>query len=335
MTHVLKPDSDDILKFIDELRAASWLDKPREWWPKYLFHFSDINNIVSILTSGMLLSRKRLNRALEHQDIASPKIIRGTEDFWKGHVRLYFRPRTPMQYSIEGVRSPKNFNYNAHCPIPVVLLFDSKSILTREDSRFSEGNLGAHRQVAVGNTADFLRQIPFNKVYHDTSNYGLTESEWSSIRFHRHAEVIIPNELDLSTLKSINCRSEAELEMLKNLLDDDVLERYEDRISARNSAKLFRSKSNTYVLQASLDAQSISFKLKTTCDDSKFNAYLKITELNTGKCYTWTNESFAPKYNLGFKLAKLEDPSHYTVELYFDDHLIYKNVYNSEDDWPF
>lgn len=33
------------------------LDDSVKWWPRYLYHFTDVNNVPSILTTGWILSR--------------------------------------------------------------------------------------------------------------------------------------------------------------------------------------------------------------------------------------------------------------------------------------
>jgi hypothetical protein len=85
----LKPGYERILQHIKYLTNQSWLVDSQKFWPKYLFHFTDIKNAKSILTEGDLFSRQRLieMRKLD-TDIASPGIIKTTPEKWKNHVRL-------------------------------------------------------------------------------------------------------------------------------------------------------------------------------------------------------------------------------------------------------
>ena len=54
--------------------------EPRRWWPNYLFHCTDIRNVVSILKSGELLSRVQVDKAdCLAVDIAGPAIIAQTD----------------------------------------------------------------------------------------------------------------------------------------------------------------------------------------------------------------------------------------------------------------
>ena len=129
---------------IDRLRSACWIDSAREWWPRYLFHCTDILNVVNVVKSGELLSRAQAKQSGNLRvDIAAPDIIDRTDAEWQDYVRLYFRPRTPTQYRNEGFRPVSRLELGAHCPVPVYLLFDAYQVLSRQDSRFTEGNLAA------------------------------------------------------------------------------------------------------------------------------------------------------------------------------------------------
>ena len=177
-----KPDAARIEAHLDGLRLANWIGPARQWWPKYVFRFDDIQNAVRILQSGKVSCRAKRGEALE---TASQEVLSHTEETWKNHVRLYFRPRTPTQYQVEGFRPEGQFgSLQAHMPVPVFFLFDAKDILTRASTKFSDGSLAAHP--VVGENADYFESIPFEKVYH---NSPMSESEKANIKFHRHAEL--------------------------------------------------------------------------------------------------------------------------------------------------
>ncbi len=75
-----------------------------------------------------LLSRRQLEKSGKLlTDIAGPEIIESTPDEWKRFVRLYFRPRTPTQYRNEGIRPKGSLKLGAHCPVPVIFLFDANN----------------------------------------------------------------------------------------------------------------------------------------------------------------------------------------------------------------
>lgn len=211
---MLKPDADKILSHIEDIKKRSWLTESQRWWPDHVFHFTDILNAVKILNDGVMFSRLQLEKNKELiTDIASKAVIESTDLKWKDYVRFYFRPRTPTQFNNEGFRPEDQRRLASHCPVPIFFIFDSKAILTNKTTCFSDGNLAAGAQ--TGETAQFFLSLPFEKIYHDQ---GLTEEEKRNIVFHRHAEVIIPKSLDLSSLKFIWCRSQAEFETLLYLL---------------------------------------------------------------------------------------------------------------------
>jgi hypothetical protein len=126
-----------------ELSEQDWLKGNREWWLKYVFHYTDVRNAVEILENGRLLCRSKLD---EHQgmivDNASRNVMANTEDYVRDFVRLYFRPQTPTQYRNEGIRPKKHANVGIELPCSTFFPFDSEDILTR-DSQFSAGNLAA------------------------------------------------------------------------------------------------------------------------------------------------------------------------------------------------
>lgn len=135
MDRFLKPDAELIVQHLKELEKS--LGKSRSWWPRFLFHFTNIDNAVKILESGSLMCRSLLEKSGEMEtDNASPEIIERTDDKWKEYVRLYFRPRTPTQFRNEGFRPEGQRTLNAHCPVPVYFLFDARKMLARS-RRFS------------------------------------------------------------------------------------------------------------------------------------------------------------------------------------------------------
>jgi len=60
-------------------------------------------------------------------------------------------------------------------------------------------------------------------VYHEG---WMKEEEKSQIKFHRHAEVIVPEELGLDALQRVWCRSEAEYQTLLHFLTPEQIGKY-------------------------------------------------------------------------------------------------------------
>lgn len=60
MNQQIKPDAHLFVNYIDQLIKEPWLGQSRRWWPKFVYHFTNIDNAVKILEDGRLLSRGKL-----------------------------------------------------------------------------------------------------------------------------------------------------------------------------------------------------------------------------------------------------------------------------------
>jgi len=128
-----KADASEIVAFLDELSEQPWLDARKKAWPNYIYHFNDIRNIASVLQQGVLCSRERCRTSgISFIDVADRLVV--SESPWThSYSRFYFRPHTPTQYLQEGIRPPSFRSNEAHCPVPVFLLFRSRELLIRSD----------------------------------------------------------------------------------------------------------------------------------------------------------------------------------------------------------
>jgi len=212
-------------KIKDHIEHWSGSLSGHSWWPKYVYFFTDLRNAVSILEKGCLLSRDRAeNLDSIKVDGASREIIDQTREECLKFVRLYYRPRTPTQYRCEGIRPQNERWQDAHYPVLVFFLFDAYEVMSRGDAQYSNGSIASPYAMYGPEEKDFQR-IPFNKVFHygryDTSVEG-------DIKFHRHAELLIPEMLSLKeNLKLIVCRSYAERQSLIYLLPSSLQEQLE------------------------------------------------------------------------------------------------------------
>jgi hypothetical protein len=194
------------------------LPQYRAWWPKYVYHFTNVTNAVNILRSGQLLSRDAAVRAkLMVSDNASAAVIRSTAPAHLALARMYFRPRTPTQFHNEGIRPRAQRTYlDAHCAMPVFFFFDFVSVLSADESSFSDGGIASGRAWIRNDEASF-RSIPFDEVYSD----GGMGNRVADLTFRRHAEILVRDGLRLSPhLKSVCCRSSAERQTLLHLLQN-------------------------------------------------------------------------------------------------------------------
>jgi hypothetical protein len=306
-----KPDAARIEAHLDALRKSDWIGPARQWWPKYVFRFDDIQNAVRILSAGKLTCRSNRGEAVE---TASKAVLDKTDEKWKEHVRLYFRPRTPTQYQVEGFRPKGQWgSLQAHMPMPIFFLFDAKEILTRRTTQFSYGNLAAHPVVA--DDAGFFESIPFEMVYHDSP---MPEDVKSTIKFHRQAEVVVPGELDLESLRHIWCRSQAEHQTLMNLLPAQIVKKYAVRMNQGKRPNLHFYKW-TFVEQVTLEQSKISFAFNTsTLTPGPFLAHLEVTNRRTGEKYKWENAQFHAKDPLIVGVPQLDKPTAYDARFTLD-----------------
>jgi hypothetical protein len=221
----VKPWADEI-KFHIETWAARL--GPLSWWPRYIYHFTDVNNAASIIQSGCLYSRAEVEqRGLMRVDNASSEIIQQTRPEHLNYVRLYFRPRTPTQFRNEGIRPINQRELGAHCPVPVYICFDALTVLAQDNTEFSNGNMGSS-WATHGGERDFFLSIPFHLVFH---NRAFMPDERDEIVFRRNAEVLVPGSLPLDpALKFIACRSAAERQTLLHLLPPNLRRQWAPRI---------------------------------------------------------------------------------------------------------
>ena len=314
---------------IDRLRSAPWIDPVREWWPRYLFHCTDVRNAVNILKSGELLSRAQAQQSGNLRvDIASPDIIDRTDAEWQEYVRLYFRPRTPTQYLNEGFRPASKLQLGAHCPVPVYLLFDAYQILSRRDSLFTEGNLAAG--AAPVRTIDDLSRMPFNLIYHQNA---LGSQEVRTVVFHRNAEVLIRERLGLRNVRHVLCRSQAEYETLRNLLPPRAWNRWADKVGVVPRWNLFHGRWS-FVEQVELADERVLFRFnQATTTPGPFAARVRIAVRSaTGsRRYRWKDDEFMARDTLDLSLSKIGNPADYSVSLYLDGHLAFEGRHEAYD----
>ena len=243
-----------IQEWEERLRGPAYVH--RALWPGRLFHHSPIENAALILRDGELLSRND-SAGRRKLDIADSSVIQHRE---RAHqfARLYFRPRTPTQFHVEGIRKAAeyyNADPNCHTPTLVMLIFDSFKILTCEGVRFSEGNMQS-RSSADGETDEFFDVIDFANVYHEGGIGGDR-----SITNCRSAEVLVPSPMRIAdTLTSVYCRSEAERMTLLHELGSKAGKRWRKLILVSDDLRVFE-KRFTFVEHVSLQSDGVVFRL--------------------------------------------------------------------------
>lgn len=329
-----KEDSQEFEEFLRDLSSQPWLSyTDRSWWPNYVFHITDVNNVARILEEGTLRCRAEL--ADIPVDGASPRVIGITPASVLSFVRFYFRPLTPTQYHMEGLRPTEQLSpLGSYCPVPVFLLFDAVDVLTREECWFSEGGLGRELPPQLLSTAEHLKELPFQEIYH---NRPIRRDEDNRrIVYHRHAEVLIPNRLDLSGLRTVACRSYAEKDTLLALLPTDVRELYQPIIRVATRAQLF-FKRWTFIEEVRLERERIDVSFSPDTETpGPFEGQFELLNLATGA----SDRRVIPNFNTSdypdvFWIALPMGQDYYRFTVKLDGYLAYQGDYDYEDEIPF
>jgi hypothetical protein len=217
------------LKTFQQNLQEKFRGSQQEWWSNYIYHFSHIKNVVSILNCGKLYSRnKAIELGLMVNDNAHDDVIQHTQDHYKDYARFYFRPKTPTQYINEGILPLSQVQNNAHCPVPVFLLFDFIKILSLDNILFSNGNI-ANRGTEIYNNLADLEKLEFDNIFHSSALP--QETYRDHIKYCRHAEVLVKNELDVyDCLKLVVVRSQSDKESLLYWLNDHAKRKLHGKI---------------------------------------------------------------------------------------------------------
>jgi hypothetical protein len=320
-----KADAAGIREIMRSLAKVSWLGSARAHWPHSLFRVDDVSSAVSILEGGKIYSRgKALEKGLLSHDSASPSVIEHSPDWCKSCARLYFRPKTPTEYRSEGFRPKTMLELGAHRPMPIAFVFDSSALLSQKDTKFTDGN-AAKYGCQVGDDLAFFSSIPFDRVYHDGP---IPAAHKEDIVFRRCAEVLVPNELPLTHLRGVYCRSQAEYETLLSLLSDGVRKKYATKVGV--TANL-HYRQWTFVETAALAADRVSIQFNSsTKTPGPFNARATISGFDGSMRGEWMNPNYQAVGNLvlGLKRLKL---NRYIVDLHLDGLLAYRNAYVGDE----
>lgn len=204
------------MEYTDIIKENCEKNSAVAWWPRFAFHYTDVTNAVSILSSGKLYSRANATELnIMKNDNANRQVIDMTQLSTLSKVRFYFRPLTPTQYFNEGYKHPLlryDGDENANIPVPVFLLFDLAGLLSLPGVQFSE-KPQAGRGAEMLSGVEAFSKLDFEKIYDNTSERG------EETRPYRHAEIVHANEMKIEPhIKRIVCRNDIDRMTLLNLL---------------------------------------------------------------------------------------------------------------------
>lgn len=287
----------------------------------FVFHFTNITNIKSILQSDKLLSRKNLDTLnTDYFDTASTEVINHTSKNILSYCRFYFGPRTPMLYKVEGYSSYNVDNNIAHCPVPIFLVFNMDMIFSIKDVEFTDGNAASYNTKRY-NDIDDIVSLNLPLVY----SRGPMKGNKDETKRCRQAEILVPNEVSLSSLNKIVCRSEAERDYLlyyvkKNTLNLSVPIEV-DRNYYEDPERIYFERVNLLAGRLSFELNRGSanlLKIELTRESDKFSTATETRLEVSHREYNW-------EHNIS---------GNYAVSVYLDEQLMYENLYIS-DELPF
>lgn len=312
-----------------EAHIAKWeqaLTSPwrpyRSKWPSRLFHHAPIQNAAQILLDGNLRSRGDPENQRE-RDVAAPGVI-DARDHAHNSARLYFRPRTPTQYHIEGIRKPGECQYgdDTHAPVLIMMVFNARRVLAIPTIKFCDRNMQLGN-AEPGDTEEYFSNIPFNKVFHE----GRTGGDRTIIE-HRCAEVLATSPLPLAdNLQWIYCRTAAERETLLFMLGDRHSE-WSDRILISDDLLVFERK-HVFVESAFMSANGLTFQLSPRADLKNIAIKVSVWDKDGKQVINYSNSDMAarpppPSTDLRWRVAASLPNGTYLAQIDLEDRLAFR-----------
>lgn len=297
------------------------------WWPKYVYHYTDIRNCMGILKSGELLSRNEaVSQHLMLNENANTEVIQHTHPEIKDAVRLYFRPLTPTQYRNEGYKTPDERVHNANVPVPVFLTFRSYKILAEPDCMFSEKGVNTRTGFHLCTKPEELACFDYRRIY----SAGAFAPGDNETKEFRHAEVIIPNRHAIDDLENIWCRTPAEYQTLAYLMKKaDIFSKYSHCLGLKESSELFY-KNGAFIHDVSIFPNRIIVHLHTQNTNLELKFILSINGIQSVRSISRNSLSRTGDAEIRFDitdstLIKIKNADTCTFEIDFDDIMMYRN----------
>ena len=293
----------------------------RKHWPARLFHHAPLDNAIAIINDGCLRARNDPQRQ-QLQDVAAGGVIDNRQEA-HGRVRLYFRPRTPTQFHIEGIRKDADCQYgaSAHAPLLVMFVLDAKQVLTRPDVLFSNQNM-QNLCAATGNDEAFFSTIPFESVFHE----GGIAGDYSIIA-SRCAEVLPTSPLPLSeVLSGIWFRSEPERDTFLYRLGA-ASARWQPLCSVSEELKVF-DKRFAFLADIDLSTEGISFRLNHRHDLQNVSIAIQAYNEQNQLCADFRNDDFKTYNQSGGRWIFRTDlqPANYMVKVQIEGHAAFEGM---------
>jgi hypothetical protein len=146
--------------------------------------------------------------------------------------------------------------------------------------------------------------------------------------------VIVPDQLDLSSLKYVVCRTQAEFETLRCLLEPEVRQKWSTQIGPVGKANL-HVRRWTFVEAVELSRERIRVKFNPSSKTpGPFHANMEITQGATCETYVWEKDAFQASNTLLVNIQNLPHPESYGVRMELDGNLAYLGRYQDDQEMP-
>jgi len=295
----------------------------RSKWPGRLFHHAPIENAVKFLLDGNLRSRDDPENQRE-KDVAAAGVI-SARSHAHNSARLYFRPRTPTQYHIEGIRKKGECQYgdDSHAPVFIMMVFVARSVLAFPTTKFCDRNMQlGHAE--PGDTEEYFSTIPFDKVFHEG---GIGNDR--TIIEHRCAEVLATSPMPLvNTLQWIYCRTAAERETLLFMLGDKKSQ-WSSRIVISDDLLVFERK-YVFVDSVTMSPNGLVFQLNPRVDQKKIHMKAEAWDKDGKQVINFLNPELdaqpPPAQGKRWRVAANLPNGNYLVHIDLEGHLAYRGT---------
>lgn len=287
----------------------------RKHWPGRLFRHEPLESAVRIIKSGDLRSRNHAAGIIAN-DVAPEGII-GANDIAHSDARLYFRPRNPTQWNIEGIREPVDYFKGKHAAVLYMLLFDARRVLTSPGVRFSDGNMQSHQSLVYSDDFGFS-QLRFEDIYHE----GVIQDRRDTIRRSRCAEVLCSSPLTLGgNLEAIICRSDAERRLLLHELGNKFVN--PSRVLVFKEPGLFNA-DYSFVESADLASDGLSVRLHPPRRGASLGRIQMSIIAENGQMISHADQSL--DLSKSWKFGAVISDGRYLVEIRLRNHLAYRSA---------
>lgn len=327
-------------QIIEEQRLK--LNRSINWWPLYLYHFTDVHNAVSIIDKEYIFGRKlAYDENLMVSDNASASVIEITDETVLRYARLYMCPKTPTQFHNEGHKpeSIRERGINANCPVPIFFFLDAEKTLSLDGVQFIEKGLAGQsiENVTLLKGEDQFANLNFENIFH----CGPFQAG-SDIKQFRHTEVIREGGIPISRIiRGIACRSIAEKQTLLYLLkkvSNEKYNKYKNIISYKPEIDIFYN-NGIFIREVRFESGTLYLELNDNNNRYNRHAANKI-DVNMQINFDWLGDNLEVlarssgsaiiDYNkvsrITFTPERKVNGNYALIEVRFDNCLMYNNI---------